>query len=160
MLHSKTNITLTALMLIVLTAPSSAADKKAKTVTLKDVDTSRIVFSFGKGKLVTIKSGEADAFDLMLDIPHGLGTNNSKLTSKFKGSGGIVDMGKKSLGDVKKAPAKGYAPALKVAQIKTGHTYCVRTADGKKYAKIHIVKFDQKSEQLTMTWVFPIASGK
>ena len=97
---------------------------------------------------------------MILDLPMGLGCNSSKLADVFPGNGGVIDLGKKPLADVPAAPKAGYLTELKPKQILDGHTYCVRTADGKHYAKFHVVKFDTKARTLKIAWTYPIKLAK
>jgi len=150
-----------SLLLLTSTTFLSASEpspKKAPAdsqISLSDFDKGLSVFSFKKGIVKLSKANlKKTEFDLILDLPHGLATNNSKLAPIFTGSAGIIDAGKKPLKDAKEAPAEGYAPALSPKQIIKGHTYYVKCYSGKKFAKIHITDFDAKSETLTFTWAF------
>lgn len=137
-------------------ADKAAADNKAKTFVLEDCDAGP-AFSFKQGGkvnlLVQFAAGEWD-FDLALDFPHGLLANNKKASPLYNGSGGLRDMGAVALDDVKEAPADGYVPKLELKQLMVGHTYCVRTSDGKHYGKFHILKADMKKELIEFSWEY------
>ncbi len=151
------------LSLVLTLEPGHASEKElAKTVVLEDCDNfPSFVFSFrAKKKLLAIDASEnfdldvIAGFDILLDLPHGLLANNRKTASFFKGSAGIIDMGRTPLEDVGEAPRKGYQPTLEPKQIVVGHTYCVRASDGEHYGKIHVVKFDPITGPIEFTWQY------
>lgn len=114
-------------------------------------------FSSRLGKLVPLnKEGELLSLDVDLLWSDGtvLAANNATSLTPFTGKGGIQDLGKRSLADVKEAPADGYSPYLDADRVHVGHTYCVVTADGKHYGKIHITHYDQKTRELTFSWQY------
>jgi hypothetical protein len=122
-----------------------------------DVYKTRKGFNFSTGKSVNFKDGQeniASNVDLMWDVPSGLASNNPKNGMGFFGKGGIIDLGRIKMVQVKKAPQTGYLPSLTAAQIVVGHTYCILTADGMHYAKIHIIKYDRKMKKLIIAWEF------
>ena len=138
--------------------PAAVADKneEEKTVVLEDCDAEPFAFSFvDKGK-VRLPDDPKDAveFDILLDLPHGLAANNKSVASFFKGAGGIIDMGRTPLDEVKEAPKKGYKPTLKPDQIVAGHTYCILASDGKHYGKIHVVRFNAEKGPMEFTWEY------
>jgi hypothetical protein len=138
------------------TTAAVRADGEPQTVVLRDVDDSGAAFRFSDGTMVT-PGANAELYltvDLMLDLPHGLGANNSEFWPFFTGKGGIVDVGAKPLRAVKKAPKEGYLPAIEMDAITEGHTYCVRTGDGEHYAKLHLGKFDREASTLEFTWEY------
>jgi len=146
---------LTALLCLGAAGAGQAAGK-VRTAVMHDFDEGGAGFRFSDGSFV--KPGQDaelyQGMDLMFDLPHGLGTNNAEVWPFFRGKGGIVDVGPKALAAVKEAPAAGYVPGLKPDGIVQGHTYCVRTADGEHYAKLHVVKFDREKETLEFSWQY------
>lgn len=138
---------------ISLMAVTAWAQNAGSAQVLEDVDKDGKVFSFRDGVI-----GDGRDWDLMLDLPHGLGSNNAALVKSFK-AGGIIDMGAKPMSAVKQAPKEGYQPALKPDEILPGHTYCVKLANGKEFAKIHVQKFDQKpSSQSVLVFDWELAT--
>lgn len=134
----------------------SRGTRKEKSVVLQDFDESGSGFSFRDGALVKPESS-AELYlkiDLVLDLPHGLGANNAQTSPTLSGKGGIIDLGERSLGSVARAPKAGYVPLLKPEAIVKGHTYCVVTADGAHYGKLHVVNFDPEEALLEFTWRF------
>ena len=128
-------------------------------IVLREFDASGDGFSFREGAVVHIfdpaKHQSVAPFskvDFIIDFPHGLATNKISLTEDFDGKGGVCDLGKRGLGDVREAPGRGYKPALKLDDIKEGHTYGFLTADGKHYAKLHVIRFDMERKELAFTW--------
>ena len=124
-------------------------------VTLRDCDKVPEMFSFKEGGVLNL--GEVDVkglsenesmkkmllIDLFFDMPHGLGLNNKELDEQLVGLAGIVDMGKVSIDELSKAPKDGYKLCLTSDEIKVGHSYCVKTANGKNYGKIEILEFER-----------------
>ena len=142
------------LAVLVLLGLFNAVHAAGQEVVLQDFDVSHSGFSFRLGK-VTKSQGEVTAeTDFMLDLPHGIGTNNTKLSKKFTGQAGVVDMGEMSLAEIKEAPKTGYQPALSPSDIKVGHSYCFLTADGQHYGKIEVLGFDEENETLTFIWQY------
>ena len=140
------------ILLLFLLNVASAAEQ---TVTLTDFDDTRSGFGFAAKKVIEVKEGPVTTkTDLILDLPHGLAANNSKLTKEFQGKGGILDLGKKPLSEIKRAPESGYKPALKPDELLEGHSYCVLTADGKHYGKFHIKRIDEKRRLLEIVWQY------
>ena len=134
---------------------------QAPPIVLSEFDASGAGFSFREGAVVQVfdqaKHQPVASFsnvDFILDFPHGIGTNNSSLTPDFAGKGGVRDVGEGALGDVREAPGRGYKPALTVDEIKEGHTYCFLTADGKHYAKLHVIRFDRERKELEFSWQY------
>lgn len=123
-------------------------------------DSPHAYFSFKSGLAYLGENIDEENFifpkdlDLLFDPPHGLGTNNTKLAKTLLGSGGIVDAGNFSIEDCKQAPLEGYKPFLKPEEIIKGHTYYIRTADGKSYGKIHVVDYNQEGKVLSFKWQF------
>jgi len=114
---------------------------------LEDTSSLGAMFSFEVGGVMYIFSVKKDQerkdlMDIFLDFPNVLGTNNSQLDESFKGSGGIIDMGKVPIQEILIAPKSGYKPALSIDEVKEGHTYCVKASNGRNYGKIYILKFD------------------
>jgi len=125
---------------------------------LQDVDKSRLVFSFsGGGKVkVPIDPNVKMEFDFLVDIPHGLATNNQTISNDFSGLGGIIDLGAVPMEKVSEAPQTGYQPTLKLSEIVVGHTYCILASDAKHYGKIHVVRFDSDKDNgfLEFMWQY------
>jgi hypothetical protein len=140
-----------------LSAFNTPKAAKTNAVNLPDALKSLKAFSFRKHKVVKLKGHDGfihPDVDLVWDPPSGLASNNGKNGGIFKGKGGVIDLGRQKIKEVKKAPTSGYVPALTRAQIFVGHTYCVLTADGKHYAKIHVTQYDWRKKKLTITWCF------
>jgi hypothetical protein len=111
-------------------------------------------FSFQAGKLLPLRAKQRFSLriDLVWDPPTGLATNNASLNEPFQGKGGILDLGKQGGGMGKGVPKTGYKPYLKAGQIKVGHAYAVRTADGEHYGKIYVKKYDPERKIPAFTW--------
>jgi hypothetical protein len=148
-------------------ATASWAVNKGPFIVLRDFDDAGAGFSFQQGGLVQVTDEtrirflpERDphspfaAIDFVLDLPHGLLTNNSSVTRGLNGKAGVQDVGKKALTDVKEAPRRGYRPFLESDDIKEGHTYCFLTADAAHYAKLHVIRFDKERRVLEFTWQY------
>lgn len=140
-------------------APSTAVKSESdqtKIVTLGDFDATNKFFSLRKGKIISLEKKGASALvdmDILLDMPHGLGTNNAELSKAFNGKAGIIDLGSVPLKSKSNIPKNGFKKFLKAKEIIVGHTYLVRTADGVSYGKIHVVKFEEKTKLLEFTWL-------
>jgi hypothetical protein len=145
---------------LVVASEPGIPDKKmeAKTVVLADCDAEPFAFSFRAKDKVRLTAGPAPVvdmdFDIILDLPHGLAANNKSIARNHIGSGGIIDMGRTSLEDVKEAPREGYRPTLKPEQIVPEHTYCVLASDGKHYGKFHVVKFNPERGPIEFSWEY------
>ena len=134
-------VSLIIFMVIATGLNGSVFSKQPPTsVILADYDKAEVAFSFKHGLV-----NEKKAWDVMLDLPHGLGSNNSALAKRFK-SGGILDLGAVAFDSVKEVPEKGYVPALKPDEIKVGHSYAIKLSTGKEYGKIFITKFDKQAQ--------------
>lgn len=144
---------LSTLLLLGLASSALAAGQEVK---LDDFDRFQAGFSFSQGKITRSTGGKTlpSSIDFILDLPHGIGANNAKLSKHFMGKAGIVAMGAKSLADITEAPTTGYKPALTPAEIKVGHSYCFLTADGRHYGKLQVVAFDENKRTLTFTWQY------
>jgi hypothetical protein len=131
-------------------------EEEVKVINMPDAAVSGQCISFRQGKLIPLKEGKGDFsdFDLVWELPSGLGANNSATIAYGTGKGGIIDLGDKKMSEVKVAPKTGYLLFLKADQIRQGHTYCVRTRDGKHYGKIHITRYDVKQKILIFTWEY------
>jgi hypothetical protein len=123
---------------------------------LTDFEEDYCVFSFQSGGLLKL-SGEdhEQKFDLFLEMPHGLAANNSQLDDDLTGQGGLVDLGMKALKDITEIPLYGYQFALSPEEIRPGHTYCARTADGEQYGLFQVIEFDPEAATLKITWRYP-----
>ena len=149
-------MSLCSLGMLMLWCVAGAADEPRST-TLQDFDRGHKGFSFSQGKQIAPDNPREFPLeiDLYFDLPHGLIMNNSASGPIFKGKGGIVDMGAKPLKAIKEAPLRGnYKVGLSPRELIVGHTYCVRTADGKHVAKFQITNFDQNEETLSFSWVY------
>jgi hypothetical protein len=144
------------LSLLILLGALSSVQAQGQSIVIRDFDDSGSGFSFQRGTLVRPENPQALSLnvDFILDLPHGIGANSSKLSKKFKGRGGIIDMGRKPLAEVTDAPKSGYKPALETSDIKVGHTYYVLTADGRHHGKLHVTAFDVTKKTLTFTWQY------
>ena len=144
-------------LLVTSAAGFTDKEEKVKTVLLKDCDAEPFAFSFkakGKVRLPKDPAEVAVDFEILLDLPHGLAANNKSIAPFFKGSGGVIDMGRTALEEVKEAPKEGYQPTLKPEQIVPGHTYCVLASDGKHYGKLHVVRFNPERGPIEFTWEY------
>ena len=139
---------------IALLGMVSAVQAAEQEVVLRDFDASLSGFSFSQGEITKSKGELTTDIDFIFDLPHGIAANNAELTKRFKGQGGVVDMGAKSLAAIKEAPTTGYQPALSTSDIKVGHSYCFLTADGQHYGKIEVLGFDEVKETLTFVWQY------
>lgn len=142
-----------ALLLLLLLGALYAVQAEEQGVVIHDFDDSGSGFSFQRGTVVMPENPRelSVEIDFILDLPHGLGANNSKLSSKFKGQGGIIDMGRKSLAEVTDPPKSGYKPALDTSDIKVGHSYLFLTADGQHHGVVHVTGFDESKKTMTFT---------
>lgn len=115
----------------------------------------------GPDKAAELEAFARDAYDIFFDSDHGIATNSEIGGWELGvGNGGIIDMGPVGLDEVKEAPANGYKQALDLSEIKQGHTYCVRTANGTEYGKFHILDFDQDDVTLEATWAFQAGGSR
>ena len=149
---------LSGALLLLIHASVSAQNRSA---VLAEFDASGAGFSFSEGIVIRIfdpaRWQPLDPFsrvDFIIDFPHGIAANNATALEHFGGKGGVVDMGKRELGDVLEAPERGYKPVLKAGALKAGHTYCFLTADGKHYAKLHLMRVDTVRKEIEFTWQF------
>ena len=115
---------------------------------MQDVDKKGDAFRFGKGIVHSIRDRH---WDIMLDLPQGMGSNNSKLSRRFR-KGGIAKVGMRPLSLLKNPKTASYQPALKPNEIIPGHSYYVRLADGKRYGKIRIIRFSQALKTVEFRW--------
>ncbi|MFP6618428.1 MAG: hypothetical protein VB877_03710 [Pirellulaceae bacterium] len=123
---------------------------------LTDFEEDHCAFSFQSGGLLKLSGkDQVEKFDLFLEMPMGLATNNSQLDDDFPGKGGIVDLGRKPSKEIREIPLYGYRFALPPKQIRPGHTYCVRTADGEQYGLFQVIEFDSEAATLKITWRYP-----
>jgi hypothetical protein len=157
MMHSLMVVVVAHSLLVMSAAGLTDKKEEEKTIVLEDCDAEPFAFSFkakGKVRLPKDPAEVAVDFDILLDVPHGLAANNKSIAPFFKGSGGLIDMGRKALEEVKEAPKEGYQATLKPEQIVPGHTYCVLASDGKHYGKVHVVKFDPERGPIEFTWEY------
>jgi hypothetical protein len=112
---------------------------------------------------VKLKNNEAKCknffvaqYDIFFDGDHGLVANAEERGWELGfGKGGIAELGKCSLSDVDAVPKDSdFGPAVRTKddRIKNGHTYCVRLADGKSFAWIHVVKYDSENSTIKLEW--------
>ena len=136
----------------------AADDASLKTMVLYDSSKDH-AFSFKSGSTLTLVSrDQLKTMDLVFD--HGvLFSNNSVLGDEYPGSGGISDLGMVELEEVIEIPALRYLPSLSNEQIKVGHTYAVRTANGEHYGLIHVdeilsipVEGSSSGQALKISW--------
>jgi hypothetical protein len=140
--------------LILLGSPLLAQVQEPPPVTLQDFHRGHKGFGFAKGQQIQPDNPKAFSTDLdmFFDLRTGLLMNNESLGQFCKGKAGVIDMGAKPLQAVREAPARGYKVFLRMEELLNGHTYCIRTADGKHFAKIHILNVDPNEEILVFTW--------
>lgn len=107
-----------------------------------------------------------DTYDIFFDAKFGLIANTEFGGWEFGvGQGGFIDMGEIDLDQVEVAPKDGYVAGIRVEMervprplakfpiLAEGHTYVVRTANG-KYAKFFIKRYDAESSVLEFQWRF------
>jgi hypothetical protein len=112
-------------------------------------------FSFRRAELIKATDDTSNFsldLDLVWDPPNGLAANHVENRRPFSGKGGIIDTRKKSLRDVKVPSPGPYEHYIGPKEIKIGHVYCLRTADGRRYAKLLVIEYDQKRERLAFVW--------
>jgi hypothetical protein len=141
----------------VYTLEMAASQPKPKGVTIPNVIKSGKGFSFDGGKLVPIfEDGNEREYsqkvDFMWDPKLGLIANNTALGCPFSGKGEIADLGKRTLPEITVIPKGTYVPHLKPEQMKVGHVYCIRRADGKGWGLIAIDEYDVSKETLVFRW--------
>jgi hypothetical protein len=143
-----------ALSLLFLLGVLCSVQAQEQDVVIHDFDDSGSGFSFQRGTLVMPENPQevSKEIDFILDLPHGLGANSAKLSTKFKGRGGIIDMGRKSLAQLTEPPKSGYKPALGASDIKVEHSYFFLTADGRHHGLVHVTGFDERKKTMTFTW--------
>jgi len=140
-----------------------AVKNSINTVTLPDCDEDPAYgFSFTLGLVAgeEMQSEEEwiSKIDIAFDAPHGLMANSKDLSDEFTqpaGSAGILDLGEVAIDRVGEAPADGYAPTISMKQLVVGHTYSVRTADGKHYGLLHLLAVNAgKENAITFSWTY------
>ena len=143
-------------LILWVVACGGARGQEPRAVTLLDFDRGGKGFSFAQGvPLTPEKPTEFQAeIDLFFDLPDGVTMNNAALNRIFQGQAGIIGMGARPLKEITQAPLRGYKVGLKAAELRVGHSYCVRTADGKCFAKLHITNLDINEETLEFTYVY------
>jgi hypothetical protein len=131
------------------------SEETLNTIKMGDFDKTLQGFSLSKGELVTVdmEEGLALEIDFIFDMPNGIGMNNKDLTSQFRGSAGIFDLGPVSLDDESSLSPEDYSIFLKPDEIISGNTYFIKTSVEGFYGKIHIVDFDNEKEIIEFTWV-------
>jgi len=131
------------------------AQESADTIVMKDFDKSLKGFSFSEGGIIELNQ-ESEEFpmeiDFIFDMPHGIGMNNSELTSWFSGNAGIIDLGSVSLEANTEIPSAVFNPSLAPEDIIPGHTYLIRSSTEGNYGKIHILQFYMEKEIIEFTW--------
>ena len=138
------------------TSPSKQKAVRENTLLLTDFEKDETVFSFQGGGLLKLMAKEdLEKADLWLAMPYGMASNNSQLDDDLTGLGGLVDLGTKAIQDIVEIPLYGYQLTLSTEEIRSGHTYCVRTADGKQYGLFQVIDFDSKAATLKITWEIP-----
>ena len=82
--------------------------------------------------------------------------------------GGVADMGTVELDSIAEAPESGYSWDVTLGgedvdadwSLLVGRTFCVRTHDGKYYAKMKIVDADESAREITFDWVYLPEGGR
>ena len=122
------------------------AQRTSNPFTLLDVNIVGSHFSFTRGVV-----NASDDWDLMLNLPRGLASNNEELNIDFQ-QGGIIDLGDIPLTDIKEAPESGYISALTLDNMIVDHSYCVKRSNGQQYGKIRIIKYNPKTQYIKFMW--------
>ena len=118
-------------MLFLILAFPLMAGETGDVLTIGDFDTSFQGFSFSLGGLVTLDMETAESLpldiDFILDMPNGLGMNNSELSGWFLGRAMITDLGEIALEEKVELPEDSFTPFLLPEEIFEGHTYLTKT---------------------------------
>jgi hypothetical protein len=144
-----------AIVAVILPRPPFAfPSEKQKVIQMAHLPDDYQGFSFQAGKLIPLRANQRFSLDIDLvwDPQTGLYANNESLYFAFQGKGGIIDLGKQRLSAGNGVPKEGYEPYLKAGRIKVGHAYAIRTADGKRYGEIHVIKYDPERKVLDFSW--------
>lgn len=144
-----------AILLFSILLPITAQEFP-QSVIMKDFDKSVEGFSLSNGGLIKVDPASKEfplEIDLIFDLPHGIGMNNSELTAWFPGNAGIIDLGLVPLDSQIEIPSEGFYPSIAQEEIIPGHTFLIRSGDDKFYGKLNIVLFDAKNEILEFNWM-------
>jgi len=120
--------------------------KHSNTQSLADVEAKGICFSFDKGLV-----SDSDKWDLMLNLPNGLSSNNVALDKDFK-QDGIVYSGPRNFDDISAVPESDYTPLLEPHKTIEGHCYLVKTSTGEKLGKTHITHYTRELRYIKFRW--------
>ena len=145
------------LVALLIFVASVLAEEPGDVVILGDFDDTFQGFSFSRGELVTVDpdSGSLPAeISFIVDLPNGLGMNNSNLSDWFSGKALILDLGNVPLEESEVFPEGEFIPFLLPEEIIAGHTYLVKTGDTADYGMIRIVDFDSEKSLLTFDWIY------
>ena len=123
------------------------------TVQLQDFDKGFFGFSFKEGKPVVSQGGISKNVDFVVDFPHGIASNNSKVAKSFKGQGGVFDITSLDVKSIKDLPKGDPKLTIALKDIQAGNQYLFLCADGKSYGKIKITEVNMDKKWIKFSWV-------
>ena len=142
------------LLILVVSVP---AEGPGDIVILGDFDDTFQGFSFSKGELVAV-SPEAESLpeeiSFIIDLPNGLGMNNTTLSDWFSGETLIFDLGDVPLAKTGARREDNFKPYLSPEQLIVGHTYLVNTGETAGYGMFRIVDLDSEKGLLSFNWIY------
>ena len=146
-----------ALIVLIILAGPLMAEESGDVVILGDFDNTFQGFGFSRGELITVDP-ESESLtgdiDFILDLPNGLGMNNSILADWFSGEAVILDLGDVPLEETSDLPAGDFTPFLMPEEIIEGNTYLVQWAEAGHYGMFRILDFDSENSLLSFNWIY------
>jgi hypothetical protein len=134
------------------TKTTSASTPTQNTVQLQDFDHGFFGFSFKEGKPVVSQGGISTNIDFVVDFPHGIASNNSKVAKSFKGQGGVFDISSLNVKSIKDLPKGDPKLTISLKSIQVGNQYLFLCADGKSYGKIKITEVNMEKKLIQFSW--------
>jgi len=134
------------------TKTTSASTPTQNTVQLQDFDKGFFGFSFKEGKPVVAQGGVSSNIDFVVDFPHGIASNNSKVAKSFKGQGGVFDITSFDVKSIKDLPKDEPKLTISLKSIQVGNQYLFLCADGKSYGKIKITEVNMEKKWIKFSW--------
>ena len=134
------------------TKTKSASASTQNTAQLQDFDKGFLGFSFKEGKPVASQGGISTNIDFVVDFPHGIASNNSKVAKSFKGQGGVFDITSLDVKSIKDLPKGEPKITIGLKSIKVGNQYLFLCADGKSYGKIKITEVNMEKQWIKFSW--------
>ena len=131
------------------------------TVFNADSEQSRSGFSFAEEALVAWHSGRADILVaqpssdqvyFFIQYEEGQSGEYSNAEADRNAKGGIAELDAASLDDISECPRTSTAYQRHWVQPQIDGLYCVRTRDGRHYAKIHVIEISP--DGISFDWVF------